>query len=184
MTQKCCDKNELIDGDNPKKCCGYHTKNSSCSCPCHTKLEEDLVLRPCHTQSNNQETKHIHKIATDEKGRIMNDDGYYVCECGATTFPNCGWTEPNNQEITQPWREGLALILNKIDPTGFEIDDEDNRIIETFIQQELDHKELEVRSEIRKKIKLMEIYDIDDTSLTPIAMHGYNQAINEIIKLL
>lgn len=82
------------------------------------------------------------------------------------------------KSTTQPWREGLALILNKIDPTGFEIDDEDNRIIETFIQQELDRQ----RQEIREKIKLMEIYDIDDTSLTPIAMHGYNQAIKDILE--
>ena len=43
-----------------------------------------------------KEKKHKHKIAIDKNGnRMMNDNGYWVCKCGAVTFPNCGWFEPD-----------------------------------------------------------------------------------------
>ena len=42
-----------------------------------------------------KECKHKHKIARDEKGkRIMNSQGYWTCECGATMFPNTKWFMP------------------------------------------------------------------------------------------
>jgi hypothetical protein len=99
----------------------------------------------------------------------------YTCYCPCHT-----------QYTNQDWREKVVDILNEgIIPklvSGEEVINNYNKVqnLINFIQQELDRQ----RQEIREKIKLMEIYDIDDTSLTPIAMHGYNQAINEIIKLL
>ena len=36
--------------------------------------------------------KHQHKIALDKKGnRIMDDYGWWLCKCGASTFPNMSW---------------------------------------------------------------------------------------------
>lgn len=41
-----------------------------------------------------------------------------------------------------------------------------------------------IRKDLAEKIRMMKIYDIDDTSFTPIAMHGYNQALSDILKIL
>jgi hypothetical protein len=95
-------------------------------------------------------------------------------QCVKTTKLNNPMTQKCCEQFTnQDWKERWKLLKSKWRTDEQELD---------FIQQELDSKENEVRSEIRGKIKLMEIYDIDDTSLTPIAMHGYNQAIKYILE--
>jgi hypothetical protein len=117
-------------------------------------------------------------------------------QCVKTTKLNNTMTQKCcDKSTTQPWQERFDKefwFLSDIKVTANWKEDKDkaevlqeiynniSKNVKQFIQQELDRQ----RSEIREKIKLMEIYDIDDTSLTPIAMHGYNQAINEIIKLL
>jgi hypothetical protein len=38
---------------------------------------------------------HVHDIQKDKNGkRVMDDSGWYLCECGAKAFPNTGWIEP------------------------------------------------------------------------------------------
>lgn len=47
--------------------------------------------------------QHEHKIMTDKIGKVMDDNGWYLCECGAKTFPNCGWFESkNNKAVSSP----------------------------------------------------------------------------------
>jgi len=65
---------------------------------------KNLMIK--RTKSPSVEKEHIHKIMEDSKGRVMNDDGYYVCECGATTFPNCPWFVPTpTHPKTKSWEK-------------------------------------------------------------------------------
>lgn len=62
--------------------------------------------------------RHKHKIATDNDGkRIIDDNGYYVCECGATTFPNCGWFEPKQGTSYEEGLEIVKKIEEKLEDT-------------------------------------------------------------------
>lgn len=50
-------------------------------------------------KQSDKDKQQKHEIALDEKGhRQITDDGWWICECGATTFPNCGWFGPSQQE--------------------------------------------------------------------------------------
>jgi hypothetical protein len=52
--------------------------------------------------------------------------------------------------------------------------------LESFLTDQLSKQ----KEEIKKRISLMKIYDIDDTSRSVINMHWYNDAIRDIINLL
>lgn len=56
--------------------------------------------------------------------------------------------------------------------------------LDEIISSSLSSIALKTLSEVREKIKLMEIYDIDDTPRTVVNMNGYNDAIRETLQTL
>lgn len=57
------------------------------------------------TQEKEGKEQHTHEIVIEKDGsRKMNDDGCYECNCGATIFPNCPWTE--KLQVNSPTTQG------------------------------------------------------------------------------
>jgi ribosome-binding protein aMBF1 (putative translation factor) len=163
MTQKCCEKCKYKNKDGIKFClfpnCTCHTKtNNQCE---HHWESKGAFMKVCRKCGEIVKGIHdgVHKSTTQSWQERFDKEFWFLSDIKVTA----NWKEDKDKA------EVLQEIYNNI-----------SKNVKQFIQQELDRQ----RQEIREKIKLMEIYDIDDTSLTPIAMHGYNQAINEIIKLL
>lgn len=46
-------------------------------------------------------SKHWHEFEKQDGERIMTDDGRYICKCGATYFPNTGWSKNESKRSVQ-----------------------------------------------------------------------------------
>lgn len=150
------------------------------------------------------EGKHVHKIAEDEDGRIMNDNGWWVCECGAITFPNCPWIEPdephtitedieyatrymtfkNHDELIKTiasMPEDMVCLIGYVDERG----DIQPIHYHDVVRRALSRKDEEWKEKVRglRMEKLIEDYDDPEIpSNTEIFDNGYNQAVDELNK--
>lgn len=124
-------------------------------------IENNNCDCPCHTQSTNQEL-----IKDFKEFNKMRED--------------------TNQDWRERWENRFKGIREMIDKhenslmsTKFAWDE-----IETFIQQELDRKENDVRSEIMEKISEMKSKNTIgiENRYVLVERNGYNQAIIDILE--
>jgi hypothetical protein len=83
------------------------------------------------------------------------------------------------EEPTKEWEKSDELTAVSAVMPSFT-----RNVLIPFISQAIQQAVKAREAELIEKVKKLIIYDIDDTHRTPVNMHGYNDAIDEVIALI